>query len=290
MDWMSGMQNAINYMEDNILNDIDYNKIAECAYSSTFHFQRMFSMLTGFTIGEYIRNRRLTLSAQELAVSNVRVTDIAPKYGYETPEAFTKAFQRLHGVTPSAAREQGVKLKSFNRLSIQVTVKGNKEMNYKIVEKEAFKVFGKDFKTSISKKICFKEIPELCRKYTAEGIIEKILKCAGKSKSRAFDAGVLFDHNHKDGTMSYMMACDLLETKIPDEFKVLEIPKLTWAVFEVDGNRSVDIQAVWRRISSEWFPASNYEHAYAPEMERFYDTEDADYRCEVWVPVVKKNF
>lgn len=87
MDWISGMQNAINYMEDNILNYIDCNKIAECAYSSTFHFQRMFSMLTGFTVGEYIRNRRLTLAAQELAFSNVRVTDIAPKYGYETPEA-----------------------------------------------------------------------------------------------------------------------------------------------------------------------------------------------------------
>ncbi|MBZ9687109.1 AraC family transcriptional regulator [Clostridium estertheticum] len=92
MDWLSSMQNSINYMEDNILNEIDFDKIAQCAYSSTFHFQRMFSMLTGFTIGEYIRNRRLTLAAQELSFSNVKVIDIAFKYGYETSEAFTKAF------------------------------------------------------------------------------------------------------------------------------------------------------------------------------------------------------
>lgn len=289
MDWLSSMQNAINYMEDNILNETDYDKIAQCAYSSTFHFQRMFSMLTGFTIGEYIRNRRLTLAAQELSFSNLRVTDIAFKYGYETSEAFTKAFQRLHGVTPSAARESGVKLKSFSRLSIQITMKGDKEMNYKIIEKESFKIFGKDFETSVINGKCYKEIPEFWEKCVDEGTTEKIIKSAGKSENGILDAGVLYEHNPEDGSMRYMIACDIPDTDIPEEFKVLEIPSLTWAIFEVDGNSDEDIQEVWKRIGSEWFPASNYEHANAPEMERYYGNRDTDYRCEVWIPVIKKT-
>jgi AraC family transcriptional regulator len=289
LDWINSMQNAINFIEDNILNEIDYDKIAQCAYSSTFHFQRMFNMLTGFTIGEYIRNRRLTLAAQELSASNTKITDIASKYGYETSEAFAKAFQRLHGVTPSAARKPGVILKSFNRLSIQITLKGDKEMNYKIVSKEAFKIFGKDFKTSVINGKCFKEIPEFWDKCVAKGISERVIKSAGKSINGILDAGVLFDHNPQDGSFRYMIACDMPNTDIPEEFKILEIPALTWAIFQVNGNRDEDIHEVWRRIGSEWFPASNYEHADAPEMERYYGYQDSGYRCEVWIPVIKKT-
>lgn len=288
MDWLSNMQNAINYMEDNILDDIDYDKIAQSAYSSTFHFQRMFSMLTGFTVGEYIRNRRLTLAAQELALSNTKVTDIAFKYGYETLEAFTKAFQRLHGMTPTAARESGAKLKSYGRLSIQITMKGDKEMNYKIVEKESFKIFGKDFKTSVIDGKCFEEIPEFWDRCIADGTSAKIINCAGKPENGLLDAGVLYEHNGVDGSLRYMIACDLPKTDVPEEFTILEIPNLTWAIFEVQGNRDEDIQQIWKRISSEWFPSSNYEHADAPEMERYYGKVDQDYRCEVWIPVIKK--
>jgi AraC family transcriptional regulator len=288
MDWLDGMKNAIDYLEDNILNEIDYDKLAQSAYSSTYHFQRMFSMLTGFTIGEYVRNRRLTLAAQELSLSNVKVTDMAFKYGYETAEAFTKAFQRLHGVTPSAAREQGVKLKSFSRLSIKITMKGDKEMNYKIVEKEAFKVFGKDFKTSIVEGKCYREIPEFWNKCIEDGTSAKIITSAGKPENGILDAGILFEHNGKDGSLRYMIACDMPQHSIPDEFRILEIPGLTWVVFEVEGNKDEDIHEVWRRIGSEWFPTSNYEHADAPDMERYYGDKDKDYRCEIWIPVIKK--
>lgn len=291
MDWINSMQNAINYMEDNILEEINYDKIAQCAYSSTYHFHRMFSMLTGFTVGEYIRNRRLTLAAQELSVSKERVTDIAIKYGYGTTEAFIKAFQRLHGITPSAAREAGAKLKSFNRLSIQVTLKGDKEMNYKIIEKEPFKIFGKDFKTNIIDGRCFKEIPEFYEKCISDGTSAKIISNAGKSESGFLDVGVLFDHNSQDGSMRYMIACDVTDrnSNILSEFRVLEIPALTWAIFEVENNSDESIHEMWRRIGGEWFPASNYEHADAPEMERYYGNKDTEWRCEIWIPVIKRT-
>lgn len=288
MDWINSMQNAINYMEENILEEIDYDKIAQQAYSSTYHFQRMFSMLTSFTVGEYIRNRRLTLAAQELSFSDTKVTDIAFKYGYETSEAFTKAFQRLHGVTPTVARQSGVNLKSFGRLSIQITMKGEKEMDYKIVEKEGFKVFGLDFKTNVIDGQCYKDIPEFWNKCANEGTAQKIIKSAGKPENGLLDAGVTFDHNPQDGSMRYMIACDVPQTDIPPEFKVLEIPSLTWAIFQVNGDTDEDIHEVWRRIGSEWFPASNYEHADAPEMERYYGNRDTGFKCEVWIPVIKK--
>lgn len=292
MDWINSMQNAINYMEDNILEEINYDKIAQCAYSSTYHFQRMFSMLTGFTVGEYIRNRRLTLAAQELSFSKERITDIAIKYGYGTSEAFTKAFQRLHGITPTAARESGAKLKSFNRLSIQVTLKGDKEMNYKIIEKEPFKIFGKDFKTNVIGGRCFSEIPEFYEKCISDGTSAKIIRNAGKPENGILDVGVLFNHNPQDGSMRYMIGCDVTDTNtnIPTEFRVLEIPSLTWAIFQVENNRDQDIHEMWRRIGSEWFPASSYEHADAPEMERYYGNNDTGCECEIWIPVTKKTY
>ncbi|HAW70014.1 MAG TPA: hypothetical protein DCX37_02365 [Firmicutes bacterium] len=116
MDWMQGMSNAIDFMEAYLLEPIDVDAIARQAGSSTFHFMRMFNMLTGFTVGEYIRNRRLTLAGSELALSDAKVIDVALKYGYETHESFTKAFRQFHGITPSAARKLSAPPKSIGKL------------------------------------------------------------------------------------------------------------------------------------------------------------------------------
>jgi AraC family transcriptional regulator len=144
-------------MEDRLHEELEIEDIAKVALSSRYHFQRMFHALTGFTVTEYIRNRRLTLAAEELAGTDSKVIDVALKYGYESPEAFAKAFQRLHGVTPSAARKMGVKLKAFPRISFQIQIKGESEMNYRMVEEQARTVVGKEV---VIRKDPFKEIPE----------------------------------------------------------------------------------------------------------------------------------
>lgn len=287
MDWLSSMQNSINYMEDNILNEIDYDKIAQCAYSSTFHFQRMFSMLTGFTIGEYIRNRRLTLAAQELSFSNVKVTDIAFKYGYETSEAFTKAFQRLHGVTPSAARESGVKLKSFSRLSIQITMKGDKEMNYRIEQKQAFEMFGISTEINDIGDKPYIEIPEYWKKCILDGTIDRIHNDARISEETQVHATL---YNRSEGVFSYMICYHVPERDIPDDYERLSVPALTWAIFTtgVCADGECDIQSIWKRIWTEWFPTSSYEHAVGPEFEMTYFRGNNTYEQEVWIPVMKK--
>ena len=135
MDWITGIQNAINYIEDHITEELDYEQIAKESFSSSFHFQRVFSILCGYTLGEYIRSRRLTLAGSELAATREKVIDVAYKYGYDNPESFAKAFQKFHGITPSQARSSGVMLKSFSRLSIKVSLEGGSIMNYRIEEK-----------------------------------------------------------------------------------------------------------------------------------------------------------
>ena len=132
MDWITGIQNAIDYIEEHLTETIDYDIAAEQSFSSTYHFQRIFSILCGFTVGEYIRNRRLSLAGSELATTDIKVIDVAMKYGYESPDSFAKAFQKFHGVTPSSARMNGSKLKSFSRLILKISLDGGKLMNYRI--------------------------------------------------------------------------------------------------------------------------------------------------------------
>ena len=135
MDWISGIQNAINYVEEHLAEEIDYDAVARASLSSTHHFQRIFSILCGYTLGEYIRNRRLSLAGTELAEGTGKVIDIAAKYGYESPDSFCKAFQKFHGITPSQARSAGAVLKSFSRLFVKVSMEGGNVMNYSIEEK-----------------------------------------------------------------------------------------------------------------------------------------------------------
>ena len=145
MDWITGIQNAVDYIEEHLTEEIDYDIVAKQSFSSTYHFQRIFSILCGFTVGEYIRNRRLTLAGSELATTDIRVIDVAMKYGYESPDSFAKAFQKFHGVTPSSARMNGSNLKSFSRLILKISLevpfpikeiidRGKKTMIVKTVE------------------------------------------------------------------------------------------------------------------------------------------------------------
>lgn len=115
MDWLTGIQNAINYIEEHLTEEIDYEEVAKEAACSNFYFQRIFGILCGISLGDYIRNRRLTLAGDELSASDDKVIDIALKYGYESPESFTRGFARFHGVTPSEAKKDGSKLKSLRR-------------------------------------------------------------------------------------------------------------------------------------------------------------------------------
>lgn len=286
MDWLSKMLDAVNYMERHMEEPHDISKIARVACSSIFHFQRMFHMLTGSTVVEYVRRRKLTLAAQELASSNVRVLDVALKYGYETPESFAKAFRRMHGISPSGAREPGVSLKAFPRISFQISLKGDKDMDYRIVERGAFKIVGKELKVSTKGGENRRRIPLFWTECNKDGTSEKL--CTDfKSQSML---GVCMDMEHDKEQFTYMVALEGGDGYSGREFSVKTVPEATWAVFTSVGPMPQAIQEVWNRIFQEWFPATGYEHADAPELEVYPegDMSRDDYRCEVWIPIVKK--
>lgn len=285
MDWIQGMQSAIDYIEAHLLEQVDFNDVAKAASSSTFHFLRMFNMLTGFTVGEYIRNRRLTLSAQELALSDAKVVDISLKYGYETHESFTKAFQRFHGISPSAARKPGANLKSMGKLSIQVILKGERALNYRMIEKDAFAVVGKKIVVSNKNGENFKIIPKFCETCSQDGTFETLQRLC------VDDMGIMgICANFQKDCFDYYVAVTYTGGEIPAGMETLSISKHTWAVFEAVGPIPDEIQDVWKRIFSEWFPSNEYEHADGPELEVYEpgDMSKADYKSYVWIPVVKK--
>ena len=286
VEWLERMNRAVDYMEACLAGEFDVEEAARAACSSTFHFQRLFHVITGVTVSEYMRRRRLTLAAQELASARARVIDAALKFGYDTPESFSKAFRKMHGVSPSAVRTAGAHLKAFPRLSFQIFLKGEKDMDYRIVEKGAFKVVGKGVRVSTRNGVNFTRVPRFWEESEKDGTVERI--CAHTGPMGMFGICMEFDRPQEEFT--YMIAVEKPNGAVPADFVEKEIPPASWAVFDSVGPMPGAVQDVWKRIFSEWFPATGYEHADAPEMEvyRTENTSDAEYRCEVWVPIIKK--
>lgn len=285
MEWFKRMADAVEYMENHMEDPFDAAEIAKIACSSTFHFQRMFHMITGNTVAEYIRKRKLTLAAQELAATKAKVLDIALKYGYDTPESFSKAFRRVHGISPSAVREPGARLKAHPRISFQLSLKGDKEMDYKIIEKDAFKVVGRGIRVTTRDGENFKRIPKFWEESCQNGFYDRLCSISGGA-----DILGICMNDFSNEQFTYIIATKKTDDFNEKDMSETEIPASTWAVFESVGPMPESIQKVWGRIFSEWFPATSFEHADAPELEVYPhgDANSDDYRCEVWVPILKK--
>ena len=282
MDWLDSMNKAIEYLEANITEKLDIEKVAKIGLSSTFHFQRMYHMITGITIAEYIRRRRLTLAAQDI-ISGEKIINVAYKYGYETPEAFTKAFGKMHGISPSTARELGTNLKAYPKLSFHISIKGDKDMNYKIVDKGSFIVVGKQRRITMVDGENFKQIPEFWSDCMKDGSYQQISSNAGKLGI----LGICKDFGKDE--FNYMIGVEKIKDNLPKGYVSSTIPTATWAVFESIGALPKSIQDLTRRIFTEWLPSTGYQHDCAPELEVYPvgDTSSNNYRCEIWIPIKK---
>ncbi|MFA6309231.1 MAG: AraC family transcriptional regulator [Clostridia bacterium] len=280
MDWIKALNQAIEYIEDNLLHQLTCGDIAGHVYISNFHFQRTFNLLTGLSVGEYVRKRRLSLAGQELLKGDEKVLNVALKYGYETPESFSKAFRRFHGITPSYAKKQGSDLKSFSRLVIKINMEGGNIMDYKIVSKESFKVVAKTklFTEQNSKK----GIPEFWTEYYEKGLDNKVCGMMG----------ICAQANGDSEEWKYGIGSEVHDVKgVPKDFEVLEIPAHTWAIFSCIGPMPNAIQEMWRKIYSEWLPQSDYELVNDYDIE-FYtsgNNQDKNYQSEIWIPVQTKS-
>jgi AraC family transcriptional regulator len=211
--------------------------------------------------------------------------DLALKYGYETPESFAKAFRRVHGISPSEARHPGMKLKAFPRLSFQISLKGDQEMDYQMIDKAAFRVVGKSIRVSTEDGENLRRIPQFWDECHQDRTCKQLCRLAGKDEM----FGICADFDREMKEMTYMIAVTAPDSET-EGMSERVIPAATWAVFQSVGPMPDAIQKVWQRIFSEWFPATGYEHADAPELEVYPPMvgKPEDYRCEVWIPIIKK--
>lgn len=276
-DWMDGMRKAIAYMEEHMTEPMDVQDIAAQAHLSGFYFQRIFAALSGVTVGEYIRNRRLSLAAQELSTTEQKVIDVAVKYGYDSPDSFARAFQRFHGISPSMARKKGAMLKLYAPLKIILTLEGGEMLEYRIEEKAAFTVIG--VSRMFNADTGGQDIPKFWEEYMS----------AGENRAICGEFGISVNNDSQE--FEYWIADTYIPCKeIPRGCLSKEFPAGTWAVFPCRGPLKDTLQSTNTRIWKEWIPnckeyklAGNYVfEMYTPPQE----DPQKDY-CELWVPVEK---
>lgn len=283
MDWLDRMNSAIEYIELHLTDTIEYKQLAKIVCCSVYHFQRMFSFISGVALSEYIRRRRLTLAAIELQNKNTKIIDIALKYGYESPEAFSRAFKNLHGVSPTSARSMGTTLKAYPRMTFYLSIKGGIEMNYRIEQKESFEVFGVvGIIQTDSQETSFIEVPKFCIKCDEDGSVDRMNALLGRSHDTMLHAAL---YDFTENSFKYMI-CEYVTDNmfIPKEYERLSVPALMWAIFPV---ADCDMPNTWRRIYSEWFPTSDFEQVEGPQFEMYYGKAQNS-TGEVWIPVKKK--
>lgn len=285
MDWIKSFQRSIDFIEENLADTLEAERIAEVMNVSPFYYQRIFAMICGITVGEYIRSRRLSLAGSDLLRSDEKVIDIALKYGYDTPEGFSRAFARFHGASPSEVRK-GAPVRSFARLSVAITMKGGNTMDYKIVKKEAFKVIEKRTVQTVSENANLRTIPEFWDRSHKDGTVKRLLEL---TPDKEFVFGICYNKPHKDETTFDYSIAVLANgnAEAPEGFTVNEIPARTWAVFECRGAMPDAIQQLWHKICTEFFPSSGYEPTYEFDIEAYTDGDmsASGYRSEIWVPV-----
>lgn len=285
MEWLERLNKAMSYIEENLSNEIDYAHAARIACCSTYHFQRMFSYIANVSLSDYIRRRRLTAAAFELQNSTIKVIDLALKYSYDSPTAFTRAFQNVHGVSPTAARLGGVQLKAYPRMTFQISIKGDVEMNYRIEQKNAFRVVGVKERGAMNIEESFTRVPQFWAKTFQNGMFEVICKLADGEPKGILGISACMNESEFD----YYIAC-ATDRPAPENTYEYEVPAATWAIFECLGPMPKAIQELQKRIVSEWLPTSGYEYANSPDIEVYPegDTSSPQYKCEVWVPVIKR--
>lgn len=282
MDWIERLNETLLYIEANLDGEFSYEKAAQLAACSTYHFQRMFTYIAGIPLGEYIRRRRLTKAAL-LLLQGWKVLDVALLYGYDSPTSFTRAFQTIHGLTPSQAKRQGATLKAYPKISFSLTIKGGQEMEYRIESKDGFKVAGatldlmmKDVEQNM------RDIPRFWTQKYEDGTIARLCSMLKPGQ------GLLGLCTNSDATTSwtYMIGVEM-EGKVPLDLEVMEVPPALWAIFPGRGAMPRAIQEVERRIVTDWLPTSGYEFTDGMDIEVYLSEDPNDQSFEVWMPIKK---
>ena len=282
MEWIERLNASLNYIEEHLSEAIEIDDLAQIACCSSYHYQRMFTYIAGIPLSEYMRRRRMSIAAVELQQSEIKIIDLALKYGYNSPTAFNRAFQSVHGIAPSAVRKAGSVVKTFPPISFRITVKGVEEMNYRIEKKEAFRIVGLSAPMKNNTEENFSVVPQLWGKAAQEGFIPKLASMMNTSIMGILGVSACFDNEQ----WKYFIS---VATSLPAEAPLEEytVPAYTWAIFSGEGACPQAIQELERRIVTEWLPTSGYEYDNGPDIEVYLEPDPSKARFEVWIPVVR---
>ncbi len=271
--WIDGIRASMDYIEANLTEDLQIDGIAAVAGLSPFYYQRIFGALCGMTVGEYIRSRRMSLAAQDLARTEEKIIGIALKYGYDSPDSFARAFQRFHGISPSDAREPGAALRSFAPLHIKISLEGGSMLDYSIVEKASFTIVG--VKRPFNSDTSYQEIPKFWDEWLAQGESRPVMGMFG----------VCVDAGGKD--FDYWIADIYLPWKdVPEGCETKLIPGSLWAQFPCTLKT---LQSVNTQIWSEWLPSlQGYTLGGDSSLEIYLpQNEKGEMPVYIWVPLKK---
>lgn len=294
MEWVERIKKAIDYIEEHLTEKLDAENIAKENYMSAFHFQRVFSIIAGVSIGEYIRNRRLSLAGDELSAGKAKVIDVALKYGYESPDSFAKAFYQFHSITPIHAKRDKNKLKTFSKLSIKTT-KGGSVMNYRIEEKPKMTVTGvsvhfdgtpedryrlqHDFMVKGETRFVRYALQGMAKECSLEYCVIRNVDDEGYD----FTIGTVipeYFNNHLEKTVGGY--AELLNT--------VEIEKQEYLIARTEKS-ALSLQEhleLRKRVVTEWLSDLEYELIDAPEITLIYSDNKEKHKnsyVEIWLPV-----
>lgn len=281
MEWIERLNDAIGYIEEHLTEEIDYGQLGQIACCSSYHFQRMFSYMAGIPLSEYIRRRKMSLAAVDLQGKDMKIIDVAGKYGYHSPTAFNRAFQSVHGIAPSAVKNEGVSVKSFPPILFKITVKGVKEMNYRIETKDAFRIVGVSVPLHKNIEENFTVIPPKWQEISMNGTLQRLIGMMDTPPMGVLGVSICNDTEQ----WRYYIAVSTSQAK--NDLEDYIVPAATWAIFSGEGTNQ-SIQELERRIVTEWLPTSGYEYGNAPDVEVYLNPDPQNAQYEVWIPVVKK--
>lgn len=289
MNSMERINSAIDYVEAHITEEIDFHQVAQKACCSVYHFQRMFSYIMDISLSEYIRRRRLTLAAFDLLEGGDKIVDIAAKYLYQSPEAFSRAFKSLHGINPAQARSVGTPLKAYPRLSFHMSLDGDSEISYQIVQKKGFEVCGIKTDIIVDPERTNRQITQFWDDNISSGALGQFHRDIGLDDNIPLNAALF---NYSPSKFSYMICYESPAGGTPSGYFALSAPPLTWAVFFTSKHPGPETTRVVRRLREriylEWFPTSGYTQAVGPEFEIF-NSDKNKFVVEVWIPIARAS-
>ncbi|MFF4408650.1 GyrI-like domain-containing protein [Streptomyces sp. NPDC001262] len=281
------LNRALEHIEEHLDRQIDVAELARIAVTSEYHFRRMFSALAGIPLSEYIRRRRLTVAGAEVLAGERTLLDVAVRHGYTSGEAFARAFRAVHGIGPGEARRTGAALCSQPRMSFRLIVEGSSTMQYRIVEKDEFRIVGRKARVPLVHQGVNPAIAGFIKGLGQE-TVQRITALSDGEPGGILAVSDDLDPSRAEGTELDYWHGVVSSATVPEDLESLTVPAGTWAVFESSGPFPQALQFLWRDVFTQWFPSNPYRSRPGPEILRVRIIHEGQADAQLWIPVERE--